>query len=214
MTRNDPVLVKFRTTEHFICIRTRTRRRSSPYSFDLSRERFAELEDAGSLVVRDGHSFAVFSLIDDRTKIRIEITWLSPCGGEAVKGFTQAVVLDYATLTRHVADSLEEDGPAAWSMLYVDRTRDRARLDFGSEGARRTIRKILSVPVLRHKLTRAVRDNFQWPNDGDTVIRFYADCDPYSFFFREYANDREGICGGLILHRYDGLEKAYYSVHT
>lgn len=99
-------------------------------------------------------------------------------------------------------------------MLYVDRTRNRARLDFGSEGAQKTIRKVLSVPVLKHKLTRAVRDNFQWPNNGDIVIRFYADCDPYSFFFRESRNGREGICGGLILHRCEGLEKAKYSVHT
>ncbi len=214
MNRNDPVLVKFRTTEHFICIRTRTRHRSSPYSFDLSRERFAELEADGSLVVRDGHSFAVFSLTDDRTKIRIDVTWLSPCGGEAVKGFTQTVILDYAALSRNVAASLEEDGPTAWSMLYVDRAHSQPRLDFGGESARRTIRKVLSVPVLRHKLTRAVRDCFQWPNDGDIVIRFYGDCDPYSFFFREVVNGRRSICGGLILHRYDGLEKAHYEVHT
>ena len=213
MNRSEPVLVKLRASEHFITVRTVTRRRKSPWSFDLLRRQFAELESTGRIVVKDGYSFAVLALANAGSQVRIDFTWVSPYGDGAFNGFTQTVVLDYASLSRFVHDSLEEDGPRQYSMLYVDRTRSRPRLDFSAPGTQRTIRDVLSVPVLRHKLTRAVRDNFQWRSEGNHVVRFYADCDQYGFF-RESVNGRDGLCGGLILHRCDGLEKARYSVHT
>ena len=214
MNQSDPILVKFRASEYFINIRTITRQRKSPHSFDLPRERFADLEAEGHIVINDGYSFADFRLINAGSQAQIDFTWLTRYGDNTVKGFAQRIVLDYEHLARCIWDSQEENAVKQWSMLSVDRTRQQPRLDFGSEGARRTIREILSVPVLRHKLTRAVRDNFQWPNNGNHVVRFYADCDRYSFFFREQLNGCEGICGGLILHHYDGLERAKYSVHT
>lgn len=214
MIMNDPVLVRFQASDYFINIRTVTHQRKSPHSFDLPRERFAELEADGHVLVKDGHSFADLRLADAGSRVRIDFTWLSRYGDGTVKGFTQAVTLDHDCLARFIRDSQGGNAPARWSVLSVDRTRQQPRLDFSSPGARRTIREILAVPVLRHKLTRAVRDNFQWPNDGDRTVRFYADCDRYSFFFQELANDKEGICGGLVLHRHDGLEKSYYGIHT
>lgn len=210
-----PVLVKFRAYESCINIRTISRVNHSPQSFDLLRPSFTDLEADGHIHVKDGNSFADFSLIDDGATVQIDFTWLSRFGIDGVKGFVQTVKLDYDTLANRMWDSLEGNGgPKQWSMLSVDHTREQARLDFSSEGAQRTIRDILAVPVLRHKLTRAVRDNFMWPNDGNLTVRFYADFDRYSFFFREYRGDKEGICGGLILDHHDGLEKAKYSVHT
>ena len=214
MNRSEPVLVKLRAYEHFITIRTVTRRRKSPWSFDLLRGQLADLEAMGRIVVKDGYSFAVLALANTGSQVRIDFTWVSPYGDGAFNGFTQTIVLDYTALSRFVHDSLEEDGPRTCSMLYVDRTRSRPRLDFSDPGAQRTIRDVLSIPVLKHKLTRAVRDNFQWRSENDHVVRFYADCDRYGFFFRESVNGRDGLCGGLILHRYDGLAKARYSVHT
>lgn len=213
MIKVDPVLVKFNASEHFISIRTVTRQRKSPYSFDLPRERFTDLEADGYILVKDGYSFAEFRLINAGSQVKIDFSWLSRYN-EILKGFVQTVILDYDELAQWIWDSSEENGVTRWSMLSVDRTRQKPRLDFSNEGARRTIREILSVPVLRHKLTRAVRDNFQWPSTGDHVVCFYADYDRYSFFFREYQDGQEGICGGLILHHGNGLEKAKYNVHT
>ena len=214
MKQISPVLVKFRATEYFINIRTITQHRKSPSSFDLPRERFTDLEAEGRILVKDGYSFADFQLINAGSQVRIDFTWLTRYGDGTVKGFAQAVVLDYDKLARCIWDSQEENTVRQWSVLSVDRTRQQPRLDFSSEGARQTIREILSVPVLRHKLTRAVRDNFQWPNNGDHIVRFYADMDRYSFFFREYINDHAGICGGLILHGQNDMRKAYYGIHT
>lgn len=215
MNDKRPILVKFRSDQHYINIRTVTRQRKSPQSFDLPHPSFTDLEADGHIQIKDGNSFADFRLIDDGATVQITFTWLSRYSDDTVKGYIQTVNLDYDALANHIWNSLDgNNGPKTWSMLSVDRTRAQAQLDFSSEGARRVIRDILSVPVLRHKLTRAVRDNFQWPNDGNLTVRFYADYDRYSFFFREYRGDKEGICGGLILHHYDGLEKAKYSVHT
>lgn len=215
MNQKYPVLVKFRAYEHYINIRTITRQRRSPQSFDLPRPSFTDLEGDGHILVKDGYSFADFCLIDEGATVQIDFTWLSQYYDKTVKGFAQTVYLDYDALANCMWDSLDgNSGPKQWSMLSVERPRSRPRLDFSAPGARKTIREVLAVPVLRHKLTRAVRDNFQWPRDGDHVVKFYADYDRYSFFFQEYIDGKEGICGGLILHHHDGLEKAAYSVHT
>lgn len=215
MIPNGPTLVKFRATEHFIDIKTVTRQRKSPHSFSLPRSAFTDLESDGSITVSDGYSFANIRLSKDHALVRFDFTWLQEYGDCTVKGFAQTAVLDYRDLTDHATDSLRINRPNQWSMLSVANPEKYPRLDFSSPGAQRTIRDVLAVPVLRHKLTRAVRDHFKWPHPTDDhVVRFYADGDRYSFFFREYIDGRECICGGLILHRYDGLEKSYYSVHT
>ena len=215
MIMNDPVLVRFQASDYFINIRTVTHQRKSPHSFDLPRERFAELEADGHVLVKDGHSFADLRLADAGSRVRIDFTWLSQYCDGTVKGYVQTVFLDYDALADRIWESAEGgSGPKQWSMLSVDRTRDQARFDFNTPGARRVIRDILAVPVLRHKLTRAIRDNFKWPNNGDLLVRFYSDFDRYSFTFQEYRGANTGICGGLILHHHDGLAKARYEVHT
>ena len=45
-------------------------------------------------------------------------------------------------------------------------------------------------------------------------ITMYDDFEPYSFFFREQTPYGAGICGGVILHGRENLEKAYYGIHT
>lgn len=215
MIPNSQILVKFRTTEHFIDIKTVTRQRKSPHSFSLPRYSFTDLESDGSIMVNDGYSFANIRLSKDHALVQFDFTWLSRHGDDTVHGFAQTVTLNYRDLTKHATDSLRVNGPNQWSMLSIAKPEKCPRLDFSSPGAQQTIRSILAVPVLRHKLTRAVRDNFKWPYPTDDhVVRFYADFAPYSFFFREYIDGRECVCGGLVLHQYDGLEKSHYDVHT
>lgn len=215
MIQNSPILIKFHAAEHFINIRTVTRQRKSPQLFNLSRSTFIDLESQGQITVSDGYSFADIHLNEDHSLLRFDFTWLHRYGDDTVKGFAQTVTLDYRELFRHITDSLRENEPNTWSMLSIDSSGSCPKLDFSAPGAQQTIRNVLAVPVLRHKLTRAVRDYFQWPHPSDEhVIRFYADGDKYSFFFQEYYGEDKGICGGLVLHRHDSLEKSYYSVHT
>ncbi len=209
------LLVKFQSYKTHIGIRTITRQAKSPQTFYLPHLSFTDLEASGCIVLRDSYSFAEFELIDGGATVKIDFTWLTQYGDKTAKGYAQTVYLDYDALANRIWDSLEGNhGPKAWSMLSVERSSRRPKLDFSSPGAQKTIREVLAVPVLRHKLTRAVRDNFQWPDGSDHVVRFYADYDRYSFFFQEYRDGKEGICGGLILEHYDGLAKAKYGVHT
>lgn len=214
MNQSEPILIKFCATKDYISIRTVTRRRKSPFSFDLPRSMFTTLEAEGEILVQDCYSYARFRLIDGGSTVQIDFTWLSGYSDNTVKGFTQIVKLDYDRLAGWIWDSLEENGPTRWSMYYIDRTCRHPHLDFSSSGAQHTIREVLAVPVLRHKLTRAVRDNFHWPYDGDHIIYFFGDYSRYSFTFQEVRDGQEGIFGGLILHHHNGLSKSYYGVHT
>ena len=74
------------------------------------------------------------------------------------------------------------------------------------------LKNVLAVPLLRRRLVRFLRDHFHWRNGGE--VRFFDDCDPFSFTFREYLPGRTGLCGGVILHREEELKNAYYSLHT
>lgn len=74
--KQDPILVKFRATEHFVDIRTVTKERRSPHSLSLPRYEFVDLESQDSITVNDGYSFANIRLSKDRSLIRFDFTWL------------------------------------------------------------------------------------------------------------------------------------------
>lgn len=59
---------------------------------------------------------------------------------------------------------------------------------------------------------RCLREHFDWTNVER--IEMYNDFVPYSFYFQVIRNGDIAFTVGLILHRQDNLEKAYYSVHT
>ena len=70
----------------------------------------------------------------------------------------------------------------------------------------------LENKTVRRKLVKFLRDNFWWKNASK--ICFYDDFLPYSFTFREFRNGKPEMCGGLILHGQENLDRAYYSIHT
>lgn len=72
-------------------------------------------------------------------------------------------------------------------------------------------------PLPMHSLLRGLRArramaNFNWPRSDE--VHLYNDFTPYSFFFREFAGGRACLCGGLILHGQEDMNKAYYGLHT
>ena len=81
----------------------------------------------------------------------------------------------------------------------------RPRLVFA--GNRANLKAAIGDPRIRHKLSKALMASFNWP--GADEIHLTNDFVPYSFFFREYRDGRTGLCGGLILHGQDDMDKAY-----
>lgn len=95
-----------------------------------------------------------------------------------------------------------------WSQLSVPEKVTR-RFEFHS---RQNLHQIAQRPLLRHKLGKTLEHHFQW-RDAEKIL-IYDDGAPYSFFFEEVTPRGTGICGGIILHGADNLQKAQYSVHT
>jgi len=74
------------------------------------------------------------------------------------------------------------------------------------------VRKIAQHPIYRHKFAKFIGSHFDW--GGATEIELYSDWVPYSFFFQEKCGEKNGMCGGVILHGQDDPHKAYYGIHT
>ena len=73
------------------------------------------------------------------------------------------------------------------------------------------LRRVVENPILRHKFSKFLSNNFQWPNAKEIILS--DDFHPYSFFFQEITkNGSHGICGGVILH--EGRRGCYYELHT
>lgn len=192
-----------------ISFRTVSWSRKSPQRFLIVREWLETLEDGRTEIVSDIHSFAVLRRSEATGLLTINFTWLNGvCGGE-VRGWEESVTIPYAPLLAFMEESAQDAGPKTWKHLSVCST-SRPRLVFHDKGR---LREYVANKTVRKKLARALRDNFHSP--CVERIDFYHDFEPYSFFFREVCNGRNGICGGLIFHNYhDNLKKANYSVHT
>lgn len=202
-------LVKLAASGDCISFRTVSMARKSPHTFYVTRNELADLDSRRCITVTDLFSFATLSIQDVGGLLNIRITWLSDQGRDTVTGYRENVSVDYAAFADFVTGS-QSGGPASLSLLSADEDLRCPFLDFS--GAAETLHRVLSMPSLRGKLTRALRDNFKW--HGTPTVKFFPDWDPDSFFFREIRPDGgTGICGGLILH-HDPRKGPYYALHT
>lgn len=202
-------MVKLSASDSCIGFRTVSRAGKSPHWFYVTRDELAALDEQHHIVTRDIHSFAEFLSSQDGL-LEICFTWLSEQGSGTVSGHNECVTLNYPAFREFTEKSLC-GGRTACSMLSIDTSYRRPILDFSAALA--PLHRVLASPVTRKKLSRALRDNFQWPRTPR--ISFFPDWDPDSFFFRETrADGRTGICGGLILHHEDRRRGPYYAVHT
>lgn len=205
---NNRVLLKAAASEHCISFRTVSRSRKSPKRFYVTRDEFARLEAQASITTHDGWSFAILRRDARADTLEIQFTWLNG-GGDRLSGWEETVIVPYSQLAAFVRESAQEGGPREWKALSMDFSGRRPQLVFD---AKKTLHAILNNGVVRRKLVRFLRDGFNWPRSEQ--IHFYNDFVPYSFFFREIQDGEAVMCGGLILHGQEDMNKAYYSVHT
>lgn len=208
MRKSDRTLVKAYALANGICFRTVSRPRKSPRWFYIPRSVLEGLAADETVIVSDIHCFAALHLRGlDRT-LRIEFTWLQG-GTDRLAGWEETVILPYEALMDFVRESSQENGPEEWRHLSLHMDNRPKIVFYDQEG----LRKCLGNKTVRGKLSRALRDNFHYPDVEQ--ISLYHDFMPYSFLFQEVRAGQTGVVGGLVLHNHDNdLKKAYYSVHT
>ena len=201
------ILVYATASKDCISFRTASRSRKSPHWFYILRNSLEELEHKSEIIAHDINSFAVLHRNTTASTIEIDFTWLSG-DKDNVTGYQETVILPYDKLMTFVHNSILESNPVTWKVLSIDNTK-RPQIVFNSK---KNLQNVLTNRILRHKLIRSLRDEFNWPYSQK--IELYDDYIPYSFTFHEIKNGKPAISGGLVLHGYEDIEKAYYSIHT
>lgn len=204
--KNRNILVKAYAEEYGIDFRTVSRNRKSPHRFYILRDKLEELERNPKIIVHDIYSFAILHLTPTGM-LEIEFDWLSG-SSHNLMGWQETVILPYGEFAAFVHDSTL-GGPSEWKALSINNPQKQPKLIFNSS---RNLNAAIKNGMIRQKLVRFLRDGFQWPNADQ--IELYDDFLPYSFTFQEIKNGKTAMIGGLILHRQDDIEKAYYSIHT
>ena len=203
-------MIKLSASEDYIYLRTLSEGYRSPQGFAVAARELAEMEEKGYKVISDIHSFARLSLrktTDGTDVLVINFTWLSDTGGGMVSGREETVLLSYEKFQEYVRESRKNNGEQK-RILSLDE-KPRPRIEFQS---RRNLKAVTGEKLLRKKLGKALWRHFAWK--GSRQITIYDDFEPYSFFFREQTPYGTGICGGIILHGRENMEKAYYGIHT
>jgi len=188
--------------ENCIAFRTISRKRKS-YRFLVPCDTFSELEHRPEIIVRDLGSFAVMRRNKIKDTLTIQFTWLSS-SDYSIKGCEETVTVPYSEV---MAVAVKGTGAEYKTLSQIDSS--RPKLVFCNI---ENLRAAVENPTIRRKLSRALRDNFNWKSSER--IEFYNDFTPYSFYFRDIQQGRLAMNGGLILHGQEQMDKAYYGVHT
>lgn len=196
--------------ENTIQFRTISARFKSPQRFYVTYDELDCLRRDGYIITNDIRSFVQIRLDEQRDQITFDFTWLTGRSFGRVEGTEQTVNLHWSEFRAFLESCRQPDGPKDFKALSLDVSRHRPRLVFC--GNRANLHAAIGDPVVRRKLGKALDVNFNWP-DADEV-HLTNDFMPYSFFFREYRNGRAVMCGGLILHGQEDMDKAYYGIHT
>lgn len=208
----DQRMIKVRCDKELLYIRTISWEKKSPHRFAILRSELQKLEQEPNkrVLTSDCGSFASLRLTKgpDGTQIlEIRFTWLQEDGNDRVHGWKEDVRLPYEPFRAFAGAGEDMDG-AEWRQLSIPELVTR-RYEFR---CRKNLQEVTGCRLLRHKLGKILEQHFQWR--GTEKIVLYDDSQPYSFFFEEYTPYGRGICGAVILHGADNLQKAQYSVHT
>ena len=151
------ILFRAYANENTISVQTYTPRIRSPQRFYITYSELDRLQDEGSIITRDIHSFAVLRLDERRDRITFEFTWLSGRSFDRVEGVEQTVNLRWSKF-RDFLDAVRqpdcpEDGKI-FRTISLDVRRGRPRLVF--DGNRANLRAAIENPLIRHKLGKAL----------------------------------------------------------
>lgn len=197
------------SSDSTISLRTISRGFKSPQRFVILKKELQKLEQERWLVSVDIHSFAKLRLCkstDGLEIMEINFTWLQSDGWGNLSGRTEAIQLPYAPFREFASGGIGEG--KEWSALSI-LSKSSPRLEFHS---RRNLHAVAANPLLRNKLGRFFAREMHWTDYQRIVLS--DDFLPYSFFFTCYTHSGPGLCGGVILHGQDNLQKAYYGLHT
>ncbi len=207
---NDRIMIKLSVSEDCITLRTFSKEYHSPQGFVLTEKELLELEEKRYLTVSDLRSFAKLALrksMEQGDVLEIFFTWLSDAGGEKVSGRRETVRFSYEKFKVFVEESRESG--IQIRVLSLEEHRG-PKIEFQS---RRNLKAVAETKALWKKLGKFLGNHFvRWQDSRKITI--YDDFEPYSFFFQEQTPYGAGICGGVILHNRENLEKAYYGMHT
>lgn len=206
---NNRTMIKLSASEDCVTLRTFSKDYHSPQGFILTEKELLELEEKRYMTVSDIRSFAKLALrktIEQTEVLEIDFTWLSDAGGGKVTGRTEIIRLSYDKFKEYVRESRENS--IQKRMLSLEE-HGRPKIEFQS---RKNLKAVAETKALRKKLGKFMADHFlRWK--GSRQITVYDDFEPYSFFFQEQTPYGTGMCGGVILHSRENLEKAYYGIH-
>lgn len=204
---NSRTMVKVSAAGKSLFFRTVTRNGKSPHSFAVLRSDLRRMTQERVVTVGDAGSFAVLRYERELRRVVIRFVWLSQCGCD-LTGREETVQLSFDALMKFALESEKDPHVTQWRALSIEDA-EKPQLVFCEQ---RNLRAALAQKAVRRKLIRFLRDNFRWKQTDR--ICFYDVSLPYSFFFREFRLGHSGICGGVILHGQDNMEKAYYAIHT
>lgn len=204
------IMIKISVDGDFISLRTFSRKYGRSRQFVIWRRELDGLKAKQKLLSADGYSYLRMYLHknpEGEDVLQIEVTWLNSSGDELI-GCLERLSITYQDFLDCVDESIREDGKSCCRLSLPERR--RPVIEFGS---RSNLEKIAQMKGLRRKLGKFLDRHFQWP---DAVkIRIVDDSyAPYSFFFREERIGGTGICGGIILHGMEDMQKAYFGMHT
>lgn len=207
---NNRTMIKLSASEDCVTLRTFSKDYHSPQGFILTEKELSELEEKRYMTVSDIRSFAKLALrktMEQAEVLEIDFTWLSDAGGRNVTGRTEIIRLSYDKFKEYVRESWEN---SIQKRLLSLEEHGRPKIEFQS---RKNLKAVAETKALRKKLGKFMADHFlRWK--GSRQITVYDDFEPYSFFFQEQTPYGTGMCGGVILHSRENLEKAYYGIHT
>lgn len=203
-------MVKISAGEETFSLRTFSRKHPLSRSFIILRKKLRELEDKKTVIVSDIYSFAALWLWEGEQGIpvlEIGFSWLNGSEDGHLSGEQETVRVNYNVFLANLAESECQDGREI-SMLSLPKA-GRPRIEFRScWNLRETVRE----KTIRKKLGKFLDRHFDW-KDAERIL-ITDDFLPYSFLFTEMRGEKQGICGGIILHGQEDLKKAYYGMHT
>ena len=199
---SDRIMLKAVSADDHIILRTITDSGKKSAHFYVSRNELAELQTKNYIVIKD-YSFAEFAHDRSNDTLLIKFFWMDFSGLDGFKGYVQRLTVSFSDFMDFIRSGIDE-----YKAISIQETSD-PKITFVSS---RNLPEIVADKFLRRKLSKFLRDNFHW---ASSEIKLFDDFVPYSFYFREYRDGRDGMCGGLILHgQQEDMRKAYYSIHT